>query len=238
MEQIVVSDLAFRFSADTPEVLSACTMRLNARGLTLVVGANGSGKSVFLKLLVGLLRPTRGTIHYDDLPLTAPLPARVGYLFQHSHRQILGFSVEDDIGLAFAGRGITTGQRAAAVERIAKVLGVDGYLKRHPAELSGGQLRRVALAGTMVHNPELLLLDEPLQELDYRATGMLLAQLVERRAQGRGTVIATHETRGLWEMCDEVIILEEGALLYSGEKKGALTHLTPLHGLAGIGGDA
>jgi len=174
----------------------------------LVVGGNGSGKSTLAWVLAGLLRPTEGRCLLGSRPVTQQVGA-VGMAFQHARLQVQRSTVGKEVQAA-GGVG-----RAGAEEALGLV-GLDpGELwSRSVDQLSGGQLRRLALAGLLAHRPEVLVLDEPLAGLDdasREALGGVLADL--RRRTSVTLVIVSHETHTVADVCDRLVALRHGRVV-------------------------
>ncbi len=194
-----------------------------------VVGVTGSGKSTLVQHFNGLLRPTAGRVVVDGLEIskrsTRPhdlreLRRHVGLLFQFPEAQLFASSVYDDV--AFGPRQLGLGEREVS-ERVrwalaAVALGTDGtFLARSPFALSGGQRRRVALAGVLAMRPRTLVLDEPTAGLDAEARDELYAQLRVLRARKRITlVLVSHDMGEVAALADTVYVLAGGELRLAG----------------------
>jgi molybdate transport system ATP-binding protein len=189
-----------------------------------VLGPNGAGKSTLLRVLAGLLAPDDGRVAvdgraWDDVPTGTHLPAHrrpLGVVFQDAllfpHLSV-GHNVE--FGLSTRGVGRTARQQAAA-EWLARV-GLDGLAARRPAELSGGQAQRAALARALVGEPAVLLLDEPLSALDARTRLEVRAELRRHLADFAGsTVLVTHDPVDAMALADRVVVVEDGQVVQSG----------------------
>jgi energy-coupling factor transporter ATP-binding protein EcfA2 len=200
---------------------------------------------VLLRSILGLLRLESGTIDLDGVALgkrPEDLYRRCGVCFQNPDLQLFGETVEDDVALSLEARGHgSSGEDQAAVAL--KRFGLQELTIKAPWELSGGQRRRLALAGAFAGLPELLILDEPFLELDYPAVQDLVAALHEHRQNDGLAIVASHESRDLWEVVDQVIVLHQGRLAYAGPRGGAEAYVTPHYGLRprhpqeGVGGD-
>jgi molybdate transport system ATP-binding protein len=189
-----------------------------------VLGPNGAGKSTLLRVLAGLLPPDDGRAivdgqPWDDVPGGTRLPAHrrsVGVVFQDAllfPHLTIAHNVE--FGLRTRGVGRAARQDAAAAW-LARV-GLDGMAGRHPAELSGGQAQRAALARALVGEPALLLLDEPLSALDARTRLEVRAELRRHLAAFPGsTVLVTHDPVDAMALADRVVVLEDGRTVQAG----------------------
>ena len=189
-----------------------------APGETLaVLGKNGSGKTTLLKTLAGLLRPTRGEVRVGGEPLSRGAKARIGLL---SHEPMLYKGLTMRENLAYAARLFGVG-RAEARERmnaLADALGVSERLDEPARALSRGLAQRAALARALLHEPDVVLLDEPFSGLDPEAAGRL--EGVARALCGReGRVVAftTHDVSRAFGMADRIVVLAGGRLVHDAE---------------------
>ncbi|WP_061934229.1 energy-coupling factor ABC transporter ATP-binding protein [Aureimonas sp. AU22] len=192
-------------------VLSGLDLRLDEQRIG-VVGANGSGKSSFARLLNGLLRPTEGVVRVFDTDTAAdPKAARrhVGFLFQNPDHQIVYPGVAEDLAFGLKNRGLPKAEIAPRVEAALVRFGLGGFGERLVHELSGGERQLVALAGIMVLEPRLLVLDEPTTLLDLRNTRRVMAAV---EASGRPVVMVTHDL-SLLEAFERVLVFDAGRLV-------------------------
>ncbi len=201
-------------------VLSGLDLTLTERRIG-IVGANGSGKSSFARLLNGLLKPSEGTVRVFGTDTVAdPKAARrhVGFLFQNPDHQIVYPTVAEDLAFGLKNRELSKGEIAPKVEATLTRFGLSGFGERLVHELSGGERQLVALAGIMVLEPRLLVLDEPTTLLDLRNTRRVM-EAVE--AAERPVVIVTHDL-SLLERFDRVLVFEAGRLVCDAAPSEAL----------------
>ncbi|WP_244931854.1 ATP-binding cassette domain-containing protein [Nocardioides sp. W7] len=193
-----------------------------------VLGPNGAGKSTTLDLVAGLLRPDAGTVHLDDRELTgdhtwvAPHERRVALLAQEP-LLFPHLSVLDNV--AFGPRSAGAGRAAAretARHWLAEV-GAETLADRTPAQLSGGQAQRVAVARALAAEPRLLLLDEPMAALDV-AVAPALRQTLRRVLADRSAVVVTHDALDALILADRVVVLEDGRVTEEGTTAQVLAH--------------
>lgn len=186
--------------------------------LTTLLGPSGCGKTTSLRMLAGYLRPTSGKILIDgqDTTRTAPENRNLGMVFQ-SYALFPHMSVGDNVGYGLKLRGIKGAERKQRVEECLDMVGLGHLLKRKPRALSGGQQQRVALARAIAIRPKLLLLDEPLSNLDARLRVRMRSEI--RRIQhetGLTVVLVTHDQQEALEMSDEMVLMREGTILQQG----------------------
>jgi energy-coupling factor transporter ATP-binding protein EcfA2 len=177
-----------------------------------LIGPNGGGKSTLGRLLVGLLRPTAGTVRLRDVTPAEASPAelahRAGYVFQEPERQFLTTTVRDEIQL-----GLLPGDAARADDLMRRLgLPLEAMGTRSPYRLSGGEQRRLSLATVLVRRPDVLVLDEPTFGQDRHGYDGLLSILSEHVDEGACVVAATHDTRLVADIASRVIELTDGRI--------------------------
>jgi energy-coupling factor transport system ATP-binding protein len=222
---IEAEGLSFAYAEGDRRVvaLADVSLRLERAACSALLGPTGSGKSTLLFLLRGLLEPDAGAVHIDGLaPGDAAFAAAqrsVGVVFQQAERQLFAISAREDV--AFGPRQLGWGDDAvdAAVTDALDVVGLpeDRFGDRHPYSLSGGEQRRLALAGVLAMRPRALLLDEPFVGLDPGARRDLAATVGRLRDGGRTILLATHDVDQAWALCDERIVLAGGRVAAAGE---------------------
>lgn len=176
---------------------------------TSVVGPTGCGKSTILNMSAGLLTPSAGTVYAQGEPLRG-LNRDAGYLFQQD--ALLPWrSAIDNVALALDYRGVSKSEsRKEAAEWLERV-GLKGFEKRYPAQLSGGQRRRVAMAQMWITNPGLILMDEPFSALDVQTRLVMEGELLNLwGASGAATLFVTHDLDEAVALSDEIIVLSAG----------------------------
>ncbi|MER7001297.1 ATP-binding cassette domain-containing protein [Streptomyces sp. NPDC000410] len=206
-------------------ILTDFTYALPA-GLTVLLGPNGAGKSTLLKLAAGTVRPAHGTVTLDDVPTTArSYRHAVGWLPQHI-QPMPQLTAREYVAYAGWLKGMATStaheKAATALERVN--LTEQAAVKTH--RLSGGQLRRLGVAATLVHDAQVLLLDEPTAGLDPQQRRTFRNVLASLTGQVR-ILMSTHDTQDLAEEADHVTVLHAGRILQHGTAKEFLAHTPP-----------
>lgn len=224
--------VSYTYQAGTPfeqQALDDISVKIADGSFTALVGHTGSGKSTFIQHLNGLLKPTAGEIHINDQLITPQtknkelddLRHQVGILFQFSENQLFEETVLKDIAFAPKNFGKSESEAEDLARAKAKLVGLDDQLlERSPFELSGGQMRRVALAGILAMEPQILVLDEPLIGLDpigKRETMQIFKQLHE--SEKMTILIVTHNMDDVADYADQVIALERGKLIAAQSKQ-------------------
>jgi energy-coupling factor transport system ATP-binding protein len=207
-------NLTFSYPGSERAALANVTFELRAGEYVGVVGPNGGGKSTLLRLINGLLRADSGDVRVGGLdPATEPYLVRrkVGMLFQNPENGLVAPFVEDDVAFGLENLGVEREEMRERVREAIRAVGLDGYERREPHTLSGGEKQRVALAGLLALDPEVLLLDEPTSMLD--AAGQ--REILERLEELRGARTVVHVTHHLDELldADRVLVLNAGKLV-------------------------
>lgn len=163
---------------------------------TVVAGPNGAGKTLLMRHLVGLAEPTTGTVTLDGLDIRKHLPEvrrRVGLVFQDSGAQLVGLTVGEEAAFGPRNRGWSRERTAAAVAGSLGAVGLAGREQEVCAHLSGGEKRRLAIAGVLACDPDLVVLDEPFTGLDLPAVQAVLSTLTGLHRRGKTIILLTHE---------------------------------------------
>jgi len=179
----------------------------------LVTGDNGSGKTTLSRILTGLMAPTWGRCTLDGEPMTTKV-GEVALSMQYARLQLQRPSVRSDIlAAARAPHDLPTADGDRLVEEALAEVGLGaGIAGRGIDQLSGGQMRRVALAGLLASQPKVLILDEPLAGLDPDSRAQVVATLESRRRRGLGVLVISHDVEGLGALCQREMHLEAGVL--------------------------
>lgn len=186
--------------------------------LTTLLGPSGCGKTTTLRMLAGYTRPTKGKIFIDGADATTAPPEKrgLGMVFQ-SYALFPHMTVAENVGYGLKLRGASKAERQTRVTESLELVGLEHLAARKPRALSGGQQQRVALARAIAIRPKLLLLDEPLSNLDARLRVQMRSEL--RRIQhetGLTVVLVTHDQDEALEMSDEMVLMRAGRIMQQG----------------------
>jgi energy-coupling factor transport system ATP-binding protein len=206
--------VSFSYPASARPALSGVSLDLRRGEYVGVVGPNGGGKSTLVRLLNGLLRPESGRVLVAGRdPATEPFEVRkhLAVLFQNPDNGLVAPFVEDDVAFGLENLGVPREEMRERVARAVRAVGLEGYERREPHTLSGGEKQRVALAGLLAAEPEILVLDEPTSMLDAAGRKEVLEYLQDLRSEK--TVL--HVTHNLEELTgvDRILVLNAGELV-------------------------
>ncbi|MCR4398213.1 MAG: energy-coupling factor ABC transporter ATP-binding protein [Firmicutes bacterium] len=222
---VYVKCLKHRYPDRTEVSLCGLDFAVEMGEKVVVLGPNGSGKTTLLLHVAGLLRPVEGEVRVLGVEPArfSEIRRRVGVVLQRPEEQIIGPTVWDDVAFAPRNHGVKGAELEAVVDSILEETGIAHLRKKVPHYLSGGEKKKVALAGAMVLRPDLLILDEPFEGLDHRSR-LEIADLLERSNSKLGTtlVITAHDVRGVPLTADAVYIIAEGGILFRGTPREVL----------------
>jgi NitT/TauT family transport system ATP-binding protein len=197
----------FRTSGAEVVALTDVSMDIKPGRFVVLVGPSGCGKSTLLMMLAGLRPPTSGSILINGAPIPEPDPNRVGVVFQEASL-FPWLTAEENVEFPLALRGVGKVERRGKAEDMLKLVGLEGFGKRHPHELSGGMKQRVSIARGLVQDPPVLLMDEPFAALDEQ-TRMTMGDELLRiwAATGKTVVFVTHSLTEAVYLADEVAVM-------------------------------
>lgn len=224
---IEVRDLSHTYSAGTPfqhDAVKHMSFSVEKGEFLGIIGHTGSGKSTLIQHLNGLLRPTSGEILLDgtniwqDKKTTRESRFRVGLVFQYPEYQLFEETVYKDIAFGPANQGKTGDELDHAVREAARLVGIrDDQMEKSPFELSGGQKRRVALAGVLAMEPDVLVLDEPTAGLDPAGRENLMANIRDyHRNKGKTIILVSHSMDEIAQNVDRILVLKSAHVLMQG----------------------
>lgn len=228
--EIIFKDVSYIYHPNTPyetEALKQINFHISSGEFIAIVGATGSGKSTLLQHINGLLQPTQGTVQIGEFqfPMTSKkaslkeLRRRVGIVFQFPEHQLFEETVRDDILFGPKNFGLIDKYDEEDLRELLQQIDLDeAILDRSPFELSGGQMRKVAIAGVIAAKPEVLVLDEPTAGLDpisRREVMELFAKL--HRENHLTTILVTHQMEDALQYADYIIVLSDGQIHSQGK---------------------
>ena len=204
--------------------LRGVTLTIGTGECVAIIGPTGSGKSTLIQHFNGLLRPTAGTVRVAGQDLWAPgtdrrrTRQRVGLVFQFPEYQLFEETVWEDVAYGPRNLGLTDDVVAARVDEALRAVGLDPgrFGTRSPFTLSGGEMRRTALAGVLAMHPQVLVLDEPTAALDPRGKGELLERIETLHRQGLTIVLVMHSMDEVARLADRIVVLHEGRVALEG----------------------
>ena len=236
---IEVRDLTHVYSAGTPFehiAIEHIDFYAEAGELIGMIGHTGSGKSTLIQHLNGLLKPSSGKVLFrgediwKDKKFTHALRGKVGLVFQYPEYQLFEETCFKDIAFGPKNQGITGNELEERVYRAAGFVGLSReLLEKSPFDLSGGQKRRVAIAGVIAMEPDVLILDEPTAGLDAAGRASILQNIRDyQRAQHAAVIMVSHSMEEVAELCDRLVVLNHGRIAMNGSPAEIFTHAQEL----------
>jgi ABC-type sugar transport system ATPase subunit len=216
MARIELRNLSKRFG--DVEVLRDLSLEVGDGEVAALLGPSGCGKSTTLFLLAGLYQPSGGQVLFDGVDVAGvhPRARNVGLVFQ-SYALYPHLSVRDNIGFPLVLQGVKKAEIARRVADAAKLAGLEDLLDRRPSQLSGGQQQRVASARAIVKRPTLLLMDEPLSNLDQELRARMRREIKRlQRETGITTIIVTHDQEEAMSLADRIYVMQNGTMQQGG----------------------
>lgn len=234
--QISLKDVSYTYNYKTPyarEVLKDINLSVEEGSYTVIIGKTGSGKSTLIEHINGLLLPTQGEVFVNNVLITNPkskkekrelakklkvLRQDVAVLFQFSEQQLFETSVLKDIIFAPLNYGISEERAISKAKELIKLVGLDeSYLDKSPFELSGGEMRKVALCGVLALEPKVLILDEPTIALDYKSREEIMTMVKKLKDELNMTIVLiSHNMNYVLEYADKVFVLKNGKINFEG----------------------
>ena len=219
---ITFNKVEHTYSEDTPfayHALKGVDLVIPKGSMTALIGHTGSGKSTLIQHINALLLPTSGNIQIEDIMISAtdkpstlkPLRKKAGLVFQFPEYQLFEETIFKDIIFGPTNFGVNEEEALKLAKKTLKLVGLDeSYLEKSPFDLSGGQKRRVAIAGILAMDPEILILDEPTAGLDPQGAKEMLNLFKKINQQGKTVIIVSHDMNQVLEYCDDVIVMNKG----------------------------
>ncbi len=214
-------------SIDGTLLLDDISLEAEEGTITLIAGPNGSGKSLLLKCLKGLEKIDSGKIEVDgrNVEKARDRMKLFGLVFQDTSLQIVGNTVEKDIAFGLENQKRSPEEIKAKTDEMLSLFHLEEARRKNPKILSGGERRRLAIAGVLAMESRILLLDEPLANLDYPSVRDVLKTLVELRRRGITTLIVSHEAEKFLALTDNTIIIRGGRIAAEGKSREMISSL-------------
>ncbi len=239
MASIRLENINYTYNARTPYATAAlCDINLtiSGEGITGLIGHTGSGKSTMVQLFNGLIKPTSGSVYLDGVDIwSEPKKIRqvrfkAGLVMQYPEHQLFAETVEEDIAFGPRNMGLSGEELTERIMDAVRFSGLaEDLLRKSPFELSGGQKRRVALAGVIAMRPEILILDEPAAGLDPGGRRDILGKIKKfARESGTNVIIVSHSMEDMAMYCDDLIVMAHGKVLMHAPTADVFTRYTEL----------
>lgn len=224
---ITIRNLTHKYNEGMPfekVALEGINIEIKSGEFVGIIGHTGSGKSTLIQMFNGLLKPTEGEVLVNDQDINGEkvnkkeIRQKVGLVFQYPEYQLFEMTVKDDVAFGPKNLGLDANEITARVQYALDAVGLDEtYYEKSPFELSGGQKRRVAIAGVLAMNPEILILDEPTAGLDPKGRNELFKQLQKMHHElGLTIVLISHSMEDVAKYAEKLFVLYKGKIAYQG----------------------
>jgi sulfate transport system ATP-binding protein len=221
---IAVSQISKRFGGF--QALDNVSLAVADRALTALLGPSGSGKSTLLRIIAGLEQPDSGSVSLDGVEVTGlpPQERGVGFVFQH-YAPFKHLTVRKNVAFALEIRRRAKAETRSRVDELLRLVQLEGFADRYPAQLSGGQRQRMALARALAAQPRVLLLDEPFGALDAGVRRELRGWLRKLHEHSQvTTLIVTHDQEEAMDVADRIAVINEGRIEQTGKPRDLYEH--------------
>jgi len=229
--------ISFKYNQETGDtILEDFSLEVKDGEFVVLMGHNGSGKSTFAKLLNGILVPSQGKLFVADLDTSIDdniwsIREKAGMIFQNPDNQIVATIVEEDVAFGPENLGVQPEIIRERVDRVLKIVDMDGYHKRPPHMLSGGQKQRIAIAGVLAMEPSCIILDEPTAMLDPSGRREVLDIITKlNKEEGMTVILITHFMDEAIH-ADRVLVIDEGKIQLQGPPKQVFSQVKKMQAL-------
>ena len=232
MSLLEVKNLKHVFS-DGTVAIKDISLQIGDGEFVVIAGSNGSGKTVFIRHLNGLLSPTEGKVTLDNVPISKNLVharKKIGMIFQDSDSQIVGQTVEEDVAFGPENLNLPQEDVRKLVKESLRSVGLEEYATQNPHVLSGGQKRKLAIAGVLAMKPQIIVFDEPFTGLDYPGIIQILNQILTLHKLGHTIILVTHELEKVLAHATRLLIIYKGRLVEDGSPSDVV-HRTENYGV-------
>ena len=221
MSLIEIKNLSYKYENNDkfPYAIKDINLNIDKGDFIAIIGNTGSGKSTLIKHINALIKPTSGELLYDGINIFSKdynlkeLRRKIGMVFQYPDYQLFAETVLEDVSYAATNYGYNKEESEKMALNILNILGIENLKDRSPFLLSGGEKRKVAFAGSIVLNPEIIILDEPEAGLDPSSRVFLFGLLKDLNKKGKTIIFITHNLDDVIEYADKVAILHSGKLI-------------------------
>ena len=219
-----VMDLSLKINGNT--ILDNISFTIHKGELCLLCGRNGAGKSQLLRTIKGLRKADQGTILLRETEADEKTRMKkIALVFQNAEMQIVSQSVEKDIAFGPENMGLGREEVQRRVQTALSLIGLEDKAKQRPQTLSGGELRKCAIAGILAMEPEVILLDEPFANLDYPSTLTVIKSLLSLSEKGYSILVVSHEAEKFIALTDTLFIMDKGQIKEQGASSDLFSKL-------------
>jgi len=230
---VIIENLAHVYAPGTPfekRAIDKINLTINDGEFVGLIGHTGSGKSTLIQHINGLMLPTEGKVIVNGIDTSTPksgleIRKNVGIVFQYPEYQLFEETIEKDVAFGPRNLGLDENEVSERVHHALKLVGIDESIYDHsPFDLSGGQKRRVAIAGVLAMKPNILILDEPSAGLDPAGRADMRALIRNIKDEGATVIMVSHSMDDVSKMCDRIIVMNKGQIALDGKPSEVFKH--------------
>lgn len=228
-------DITYHYP-DGTEALKNVDFNVDEGKIVALLGPNGAGKSTLFLHFNGILRPSAGEIIIDGFPIEyskeglMKVRQTVGIVFQNPDDQLFAPTVVEDVAFGPMNIGLSKDEVEKRVKESLKKVGMEGFERKPPHHLSGGEKKRVAIAGILAMNPKIMVLDEPTSGLDPKGASQILRILYELNNEGMTIIISTHDVDMVPLYADQIYIISKGQIIKEGTPQNVFEDIETVRG--------
>lgn len=226
MDIFETENLCYAYKNGKSDSLKDVNIKIGKGRKTALLGANGAGKSTLFYHFNGVFKPRSGTVSFNGQPIDygrdalKELRSDVSVMLQNPDEQIFSATVEEDVAFGMLNNGVGREEVDARIDEVLSMVGMSDYRTRPTQQLSYGQRKRVAFAGAIATHPKVLIMDEPTAGLDPQMAQETMEIAEQLHVEGTDVIISTHDVDLAYAWADEIHVLRNGALVYSGASEG------------------
>jgi len=228
---ISIRDLKFTYEGGI-QALTGVNLNIRRGEYVAIVGGNGSGKTTLAKNIIGLLKPSSGTIHIQGAPASgqkiASLARVVGYAFQNPDHQLFCSSVSDEVRFGPLNLGCPEQELDRRVQHALEIMNLQEVKDKPPLSLTLSARRRVSIASVIAMDPQVLIFDEPTTGLDMRESDGLMASIGNLNVEGRTIILISHDMKLVAKYARRVVVMSEGKVVLDADPAGVFSDLDVL----------
>lgn len=218
MTYLEIKDVVFQYNPKHKPAIQETTLALSKGEQVAIIGENGAGKTTLAKLLIGMLKPQKGSISVDGKLITklsiADIAEEIGYVFQNPNVMLFTNTVKQELELSLLRFNYSKEEKEKKIDDILEFFSLTKYKTTHPRLLSRGEKQKLALAAVLIQEPATIILDEPFSGIDRSQKFLLMEYIRELKAQGKLVIIISHDLDSIIEETDRIIAMHKGKIVY------------------------
>ncbi len=218
MTYLEIKDISFQYNPKYEPAIWNTTLAFSQGEQVAIIGENGAGKTTLAKLMIGMLKPQKGSINIEGKTIAklsiADIAEQIGYVFQNPNVMLFTNTVKQELELSLLRFDFTKEEKQKKIDEVLDFFNLTKYENTHPRLLSRGEKQKLALAAVLIQEPKIIILDEPFSGIDRLQKSTLLNYIRELKVQGKLVIIVSHDLDSIIEETDRIIALHKGKIAY------------------------